>query len=234
MPMSSMRLARVRRARSVATTISSRSWSVSSIVHSPASAQSAAVQTAGDRCTRGAGCTFTNSSGPALRAPTRSSKVSSRSSAWLDDSAEVVAVFEHRVDLPRAVGTVDPHLFLLGEATRAVLLDGLDTVAGQPRLVRGDLVGRHHFDAEVVEPALGSGVLEQHELQGRVVDREVRVAGLALVGCGCEQLRVVVDRGVDVGNVEGELDSWTREHLSGTLTTVDVSILANVSTPVNR
>ena len=78
---------------------------------------------------------------------------------------------------------------------------------GQTRLVGGDLVGRHHFDAEMVEPALGVGVLEEHELQRRIGDGEVGVAGLALVRFGGEQLRVEGDGVVDVGNVQGELDS---------------------------
>ena len=64
-----------------------------------------------------------------------------------------------------------------------------------------------HLDAEVVEARLGVGVLEEHELQGRVGDGEVRVPGLALGGLGGEELRVEVDRLVDVGDVESELDS---------------------------
>ena len=63
------------------------------------------------------------------------------------------------------------------------------------------------LDAEVVEPAVGAGLLEQDELQGRVGDGEVGVAGLALVRLGGEELRVEGDGLVDVGDVEGELDT---------------------------
>ena len=59
-----------------------------------------------------------------------------------------------------------------------------------------------------------SGMVIDHLLVGAtIVDREIRVARLALVGGGCEQLRVVVDGGIDVGNVESELDSGLLTHL---------------------
>ena len=63
------------------------------------------------------------------------------------------------------------------------------------------------LDAEVVEASVGVGLLEEHELEGRVGDGEVGVAGLALGRLGGEELRVEVDGLVDVGDVEGELDS---------------------------
>ena len=86
-----------------------------------------------------------------------------------------------------------------------------------------------HLDPEVVEAGLGVGVLEQHELQGRIGDGEVRVAGLALGGLGGEELRVEVDRLVDVGDVEGELDSGHGVILrTGNLwTTVNVSTIVD-------
>src|SRR5437660_5614434 len=65
--------------------------------------------------------------------------------------AEGFAVLEHGVDLPRSVGTVDPHLVLLGEATGAALIDGRKSFTREAGLVRRHFVGRHHFDTEVVE-----------------------------------------------------------------------------------
>src|SRR5438477_209383 len=72
-------------------------------------------------------------------------------------------------------------------------------------LVGRDLGAAPDFHAQVVQAGLGVGVLEEHELQRWIGDGEVGVAGLALVGLGCEQLRVEGDRGVDVRDVEGEL-----------------------------
>ena len=51
----------------------------------------------------------------------------------------------------------------------------------------------------------GARTLDEHELQRRLGDREVGVAGPALGGFGREELRVELDRGVEVGHVEGEL-----------------------------
>ena len=61
-------------------------------------------------------------------------------------------------------------------------------------------------DAQVVEGA-ALGPLEEDQLQRRLGDGEVGVAGLALGGLGGEQLRVEVDGLVEVADVEGELES---------------------------
>jgi hypothetical protein len=49
--------------------------------------------------------------------------------------------------------------------------------------------------------------LEQDQLQRRRGDGEVGVAGPALGRNGVEQLRVELDRGVEVGDAECELDT---------------------------
>jgi translocation and assembly module TamB len=63
-----------------------------------------------------------------------------------------------------------------------------------------------HLHAEVVEGA-GLAALHEHELQRRVGDGEVGVAGLPLVGLDGQELAVEGDGLVEVGHVEGELDS---------------------------
>src|SRR2546421_10148892 len=45
--------------------------------------------------------------------------VTSATGSLLSRRSEAVAVLQHGVDLPRAVGPVNPDLVLLGEATRA-------------------------------------------------------------------------------------------------------------------
>ena len=57
-----------------------------------------------------------------------------------------------------------------------------------------DLGGGLGLDAEVVQRA-ALGAFEEHQLERRVGDGEVGVAGLALGRLGAEQLRVEVDGG---------------------------------------
>jgi hypothetical protein len=73
--------------------------------------------------------------------------------------------------------------------------------------VRGDVFAGCDFDTEVVDAGGGVGVLEQHQLERRVRDREVGVAGPALVRLGGEQLGIELDGDVDVGHVQSELDT---------------------------
>src|SRR5688500_16642845 len=54
--------------------------------------------------------------------------------------AEGLGVLEDGVDLPRAVGPVDPHLVLPGEATGPVLLDGGHALVAQAGLGGGHVV----------------------------------------------------------------------------------------------
>src|ERR671910_1760371 len=114
---------------------------------------------------------------------------------------------QHRVDLPRlAVGGVDPDLILHGVAARHLILGGArQALAGQARVGGSHLVGGRHLDAQVVERARVTVALDEHELERRLGNGEVGVAGAALGRLGREQLRVEADRRVDVGNVEGEL-----------------------------
>jgi hypothetical protein len=60
----------------------------------------------------------------------------------------------------------------------------------------------------VVHPGgLAGGALDQDELERRLGDREVGVAGAALGGLGAEQLGVERDGAFQVGDAERELDT---------------------------
>ena len=76
----------------------------------------------------------------------------------------------------------------------------------------------------------GARVLDQHELERRLVDREVGVAGAALGRLALEELGVEGDGLVDVGDVEGELDT---RHL-GTPPGYTYGQTINVSTSVDE
>ena len=78
---------------------------------------------------------------------------------------------------------------------------------------------------------------EQHELERRVGDRKVGVALADLGRLGLEQLGVELDRSIEVGDVEGELDTRhvisSRSDVNNILTFVDVVKVSNRSTNVN-
>ena len=121
---------------------------------------------------------------------------------------------QHGVDLPRRpVGSLDPHLVLDGEATGGLLLDlGLEPLAAQAASGGRDLLGGPHLDAEVVEGpgdavAAGVRVSISTSLSGGSAMAKLAYPGPALGRLGAEQLGVEVDRLVEVGDVEGELDS---------------------------
>jgi hypothetical protein len=118
-----------------------------------------------------------------------------------------VAVGQHRVDLPgRTVGVRDPDLVLDGVATAHAFLGGrVEPVSGQAGLGGGDVARRADFDAEVVERCRSLGVLDQDELEGRLIDREVGIARSALGRTHTEEPRVELHCGVDVRHVEGQL-----------------------------
>jgi len=84
---------------------------------------------------------------------------------------------------------------------------GQDVGRLQARTRLPHVSGVEYFYAEVVDALRRTGVLEQNQLQRRLIEGEVRVARAALVGQGAEELAVVVDGFVDVAHVEGELDS---------------------------
>jgi hypothetical protein len=99
------------------------------------------------------------------------------------------------------------------------------------------LFGGFDLDTEMVErpgaampPPLG--VLDQDQLQGWLGDGEVGVAGSDLGGFGGEQLGVEVDGGVEVGDVEGQLDT-RHEKPPVTSTLVDTLMITDTSTFVN-
>ena len=66
--------------------------------------------------------------------------------------------------------------------------------------------------------------LDQHQLQRRLGDGEVGVAGADLGRLGREELRVEVDRVVEVGHVQGELHPDSSGSLPDTLASVDGSM----------
>ena len=67
------------------------------------------------------------------------------------------------------------------------------------------LAGGFGLDPEMVDGAPVAGILEQHQLERRLVDREVGVPVAALGRFGIEEPRVVVDCFVDVIHIECQL-----------------------------
>ena len=110
-------------------------------------------------------------------------------------------VGEHGVDLPRlAVGRVDPHLVLDREAARDLVLGrGRETLVARGVRARPATSSvDSHLDAEVVQRSGRACALDEHQLQRRLGDREVRVPGAELGRLGREELRVEADGGVEV------------------------------------
>src|ERR671910_2038887 len=171
-----------------------RSWSVTPVRPGARARRGPALPTSSAAAGCGLGCT-----GAAEGVGTRLDGVQL--------AGRMVGVGQHRVDLPRlAVGGVDPDLVLHGVAARDLILGGArQALAGQPRVGGSHIVGGRHLDAQVVERTRIAVALDEHELERRLGDGEVGVAGATLGRLGGEQLRVEADRRVDVGNVEGEL-----------------------------
>jgi hypothetical protein len=72
----------------------------------------------------------------------------------------------------------------------------------------GHDVGRGgHLDPDVVQRAVCVGVVEEDQLERGVGDGEVGVAGPLLGRLDTEEVGVEAGGGVDVGDVEGELDA---------------------------
>ena len=120
------------------------------------------------------------------------------------------------VDLPAfAVGCPgDPELVLPGVAAGGVpFVDGGQACFGQAGLLGVHGAGAGDLDAQVVDAATLAGVLNEDELEGRLGDGEVGVAGAELGRLGTEQLAVEGDGLVEVLDVEGELDAGHGCHL---------------------
>ena len=113
-----------------------------------------------------------------------------------------------RLDVPLPAGSVGighPCLRLLCVTADGVLDAGrLDPGPAQAPFRRRDLLGRLHLDAQVVE-CRSLPTLEEDQLQRRIGDREVRVAGLHLRRGGVEQAGVERDRLVEIGHVDCKL-----------------------------
>src|SRR3712207_4787099 len=125
-------------------------------------------------------------------------------------AAEGRAVGQHRVDLPplSAGGVLHPELLLLRVAAgRAALVDRRQALGGEAGLLGVDLLDGADLDAEVVERAALPRVLQQDQLHRRVGDGEVGVTGPGLGRLGTEQRGVEGGGGLDVVDVEGELDA---------------------------
>ena len=120
-------------------------------------------------------------------------------------------VGEDGVDLPgaeRDVGGVDPHLVLDGVAAAVRLGHVVAETGGGEPVGGGDDVGaRANLDAEVVERRARLGVLEQHQLERRIGDLEVGVAGALLGRADAEHVGVEAGGGLDVAHVQRELDA---------------------------
>src|SRR5271166_664667 len=123
--------------------------------------------------------------------------------------AEGFGVGQHRIDFPPlSIGTGDPDLVLGGEtAGGADLLFGYRAGLGQP----GDLgmydLTRIDLHPQMVEGAALTGVFQQDQLQRWIGDREVGVTRLAFGRFGLKQLGVEADCGVEIVDVEGELNT---------------------------
>ena len=90
-----------------------------------------------------------------------------------------------RFDIPlpaRAIGIADPGLRLLGETAGGVGdARGIEPGRAQAPLGRQDLHCGIHLDPEMIERG-PLQTFEEHQFQGRIGDREVRIAGFTFAG----------------------------------------------------
>ncbi|MCP5058005.1 MAG: NAD-dependent epimerase/dehydratase family protein [bacterium] len=108
----------------------------------------------------------------------------------------------------RSLGIDRPDLVLAGIAAGLLVLDRIYQAGGLQTIGGGMHVGVvEDFHTQMIETLVGLGVLEQHELEGRFLDGEVRIAGLALVGLYVEELRVELHGLVEILDVQCELDT---------------------------
>ena len=112
------------------------------------------------------------------------------------------------VDLPpfAAGGAGDPELVLPGVTAGGVaLVDGGQARGREPVLLGVHGAGVGDFHAKVVQAAALPGVPQQDQLERRLGDGKVGVAGPALDRSGAEQPGVEADGLVDVVDVQREL-----------------------------
>ena len=139
----------------------------------------------------------------------------------------------------RAVGVVDPHLVLDGVAAVGCSCDLGRRVRRRPG---GPVAATTSSVVSTSTPrwlrrrrcrGLERRVLDQDQLERRVGDGEVGVAGPDLGRLGVEQFRVEVDGLVEVGDIEGKLDTG---HGGPPIesTSVDASIMVDTFIVVNR
>ena len=130
---------------------------------------------------------------------------------------ERLAVREHAIELPaRALRIARPDLVLHRVTAGPIGFDlARDAGGREPRDRRVDLGLLEDLDPQMVEALGRVGHLEQDQLQRRPVDREVRVAGLALVHLRAEELPVVVDRLVEIATLRASCTRMSDPPLPG-------------------
>ena len=115
---------------------------------------------------------------------------------------------QHGVDLPAlAAGAGDPNLVLRRKTAGGTdFLFGEHLGVGQASdLGVHDLAG-FDLDPEMIQRPTLARVLQQHQLQRRISDSEVRIARLAFGWFGVKQLGVEHDCLIEILNVERQLN----------------------------
>jgi hypothetical protein len=67
------------------------------------------------------------------------------------------------------------------------------------------LLGRGDLNTQVIEGPGLTRILEEDELEGRVGDRKIGIAGTPLGGVGREEFGIEINRFIEVADVESEL-----------------------------
>src|SRR5829696_5217309 len=123
-------------------------------------------------------------------------------------TAGLLGVLVRWEDLPRrAVRIVHPYLVLARVATGRVHLVERRQPGGDEAVLCSKHVGRRrHLDTGVVERAQARALAGvEREVERRLGDRELRVAGLALLRRDAEQRLVEPNRALDVGDGQREV-----------------------------
>ena len=100
---------------------------------------------------------------------------------------------------------MNPGLGLLGVAAEGLIDSGcLKPVIAKSLLSCGNFRCAVYLDSKMVD-GVSIASLEQNKLEGWILDDEVGVAGLGLVGLGGEELAVKLDGLIEVVDIESEL-----------------------------